>query len=177
MSGEQGHCPHYISEFLVTVMGRPGTEGTFQTHPPTHMYIHTFTQGWLSHPADTQSDKFRIKSFPVFQFLVTEITLMIKLWHSKANSKDWNLFCRLISHDERRLGQLMKRNREVRASVLMRNREHELFVRWPALGSSALPTARSIECFINNRTHNVPYFLSIYSAKNSAKCFACTNLG
>lgn len=59
----------------------------------------------------------------------------------------------------------MKRNPKVPASVLrlLRNREHELFVRWPALGSFALPTARSIECFINNRTHNVPYFLSTYS--------------
>lgn len=111
-SGEQGHCPHHISKYLVTVMRRPGTEGRFQTHPPTHTYTHPCKWG-LSHPADTQSDKFRIKSFPVFQFLVTEVILAIKLWRSKANSKGWNLFwnslCSLISHDERRVGQLMKR--------------------------------------------------------------------
>lgn len=60
------------------------------------------------------------------------------------------------------LDNLWKENPKVRTSVLrlLRNREHELFIRWPALGSFALPTARSIECFINNRTHNVPYFLS-----------------
>lgn len=88
---------------------------------------------------------------------------MIKFWHSKASSKGWNSFCNNFPCWEK---GWPAREKKARGSWfcprLLRSREHEWFIHWSTLDSFALPTAGSIECFINNRTHNVLYFLSTY---------------